>query len=127
MREQTEVWLEYAKRDLSAAEALYAHRRYAYVLFACQQAIEKTIKAVLVEQTGGLPRKIHDLVTLCREAGIALSPEQAELLGELTYLYIETRYPGMNTDAAFAMDTEDAEHYWSQTKEVCAWLREMIR
>jgi len=127
VREQTRVWLDHAERDLTAAEQLLRIGQYPYLLFACQQAIEKTTKALIVEQTDEAPPKLHDLVALCHRAGVAVSRGREELLGELTYLYIDTRYPGMETDAAFVMDRENAEHYYSQTREVCRWLRGMIR
>lgn len=51
-------WVDLAGYDLATAEAMLASGRYLYVLFCSQQAIEKRIKARLVEQTGEFPRAL---------------------------------------------------------------------
>ena len=40
-------WMEQARHDLQTAKAMLAARRYLYVLFCCQQAVEKAIKGLL--------------------------------------------------------------------------------
>lgn len=39
--EKYEYWLDIAKYDLETAEAMFDSGRYLYVVFMCQQSIEK--------------------------------------------------------------------------------------
>jgi len=39
-------WKSYAERDLDAAQAMFETGRWFYVLFMCQQAVEKLIKGI---------------------------------------------------------------------------------
>lgn len=48
-------WLEQGTYDLETARAMLASGRYLYVLFCCQQAVEKTLKALIVHRTGEFP------------------------------------------------------------------------
>ena len=49
-------WAERAQYDLDTADAMFKAGRYLYVLFCCQQAVEKALKAVIVRGTGNCPR-----------------------------------------------------------------------
>ena len=52
MQQETKLWLERADYDLETAEAMLKSSRYLYVAFACQQAVEKYMKAFIQEKTG---------------------------------------------------------------------------
>lgn len=57
-------WLDASRYDLETARALLKSRRYLYVLFMCQQAIEKILKACATVKTGEFPPRIHNLARL---------------------------------------------------------------
>lgn len=57
-------WLDASRYDLETARALLKSRRYLYVLFMCQQAIEKILKACAMVKTGEFPPRIHNLARL---------------------------------------------------------------
>lgn len=44
--ERFEYWKSYAERDLDAAGAMFDTGRWFYVVFMCQQAVEKLIKGI---------------------------------------------------------------------------------
>ncbi|MEW6611037.1 MAG: HEPN domain-containing protein [Patescibacteria group bacterium] len=54
MKDLTKRWIEFAREDLKAAEALIvapqSFRSYQLSVMHCQQAIEKVLKAVLMEK-----------------------------------------------------------------------------
>lgn len=54
--------------------------------FFVHLAIEKALKACVVEATRDLPPRRHDLLFLADQAGTTLSPKQRD--------YLEGRYPG---------------------------------
>jgi len=48
-------WLEQARYDLETAPAMLASERCLYVLFCCRQAVEKALKALIVERSREFP------------------------------------------------------------------------
>jgi HEPN domain-containing protein len=86
-------WVELSDYDFKTAEAMQKSGRYLYVLFCCQQAVEKRLKALITDATDSFPPRWHDLIRLADFAKIALDAKQKLLLGKLTNYYIETRYP----------------------------------
>ncbi len=85
-------WLGEAKDDLSAAESLGQAVLYAQACFHCQQAAEKSLKALLLKSKGAIP-KSHSLRLLAIEAGVLdqLLDELASLEGD----YSISRYPDL--------------------------------
>lgn len=45
-KEKIAYWLDIADYDLGTAKAMMDANRYLYVIFMCQQAVEKIIKAL---------------------------------------------------------------------------------
>ena len=68
MRRRTKAWLDSARDDLEVAEEIINRDDLTHmVAFHCQQAIEKSFKAVLEEHVQIVPR-VHDLNTLRNQA-----------------------------------------------------------
>lgn len=86
-------WLEQAQYDLDTAKAMLNSRRYLYVLFCCQQAVEKILKAVIARKTAEFPPRLHNLLRLSETAGVAIDESTHDFFGELSAYYIQTRYP----------------------------------
>jgi len=64
MKRQTEHWLDKAEEDLILVEEIIDNEYLTnMVAFHSQQAIEKSIKAVLEEKENHVPR-IHNIITL---------------------------------------------------------------
>ena len=64
---QTEItrkWLDRVTYDLETAKAMLQTKRYIYVVFMCQQPIEKCLTAVLAHK-GEEVVPIHNLRRLC--------------------------------------------------------------
>ena len=57
-------WIAASRYDLETARALLESRRYLYVLFMCQQSLEKLLKAHVMARTAEFPPRIHSLVRL---------------------------------------------------------------
>jgi len=115
-------WIESAAYDLATAEAMLASGRYLYVLFCCQQAIEKRLKALLTERTGEFPPRTHDLIKLAQATKAPLPEDQDLFLRELTKYYVGTRYPEEVSLLATEATRDTAARYLSRTKEFLEWL-----
>ena len=94
MKKLVEDWMTFADEDLSVADVLSNHSMTNAMAFHCQQAIEKYLKAFLIENDIPL-QKIHDLnrlnetVKKVRDLGI-----DEDKLAEINEVYFDTRYPG---------------------------------
>lgn len=56
MKKDAKNWVQIAKYDLETAKAMMNSSRFLYVLFTCQQAVEKMLKALIVEFTKKLTK-----------------------------------------------------------------------
>ena len=59
MKEITESWLKFAKRDFMAKELLYETMKWNLFLHFTEQSIEKLLKAILLEHDV-VPPKSHN-------------------------------------------------------------------
>lgn len=94
MKSQARVWLESAGDDLTVvAEIIHRDELTHMVAFHCQQAIEKSFKAVLEEHEQTPPRT-HDLIMLhSHTQDYARLDVELDLLIQLNELYTDSRYP----------------------------------
>lgn len=125
--EDARAWLEMSKYDLDTAEAMRHSGRYLYVLFCCQQAVEKRLKGMIVAKTATMPPKIHDLLRLAEAAGIAGSPARLRLLAELNSYYVQTRYPEELGALAEQVTPALADHYLGRVKDYIGWLDQQMK
>ncbi len=59
MDEDIQYWLRLAESDMSAAEVLHQAAHELQCLFFLQQAVEKTLKALLIRKTSALAPRIQ--------------------------------------------------------------------
>jgi len=90
-----ETWLQYAADDLKSAEVLLRAKIYNMVCFHAQQAVEKTLKAMLAAANQPIPR-LHNLIRLQHLVEDALGynldiPEEDLMF--LNDIYLDSRYP----------------------------------
>lgn len=62
--ELVKKWLDRVDYDMATANAMMQTGRYIYVIFMCQQAVEKCLKAFLIHM-GRDVVPIHNLRRLC--------------------------------------------------------------
>lgn len=94
MKEQTEKWLAYADDNLQSAKLLFENQLFNPCLQNVQQAVEKMLKAVLIEY-GIKIKKTHSinaLVMILTEHGqkVDISEDERDLLDSI---YIPSKYP----------------------------------
>jgi HEPN domain-containing protein len=122
MDDLSRQWAERAQYDLDTADAMFKAERYLYVLFCCQQAVEKALKAVIVKKTGELPPRIHQLVRLVELARVAAEERQVDFLRELSNYYIPSRYPEEAAELGADVAQEDTRRVLAQSREFIQWL-----
>ena len=123
MRKETENWLSASEYDINTAEHLLKSGRYLYVVFMCHLAIEKTMKAIITEDTKKLPPKTHDLIYLADLTSIRFPANLLDFIGKINSASIVTRYPEDIKKAVAAYSETVASDYLDKTKEAVNWLR----
>ena len=126
MGETEQGWVDQAQYDLDTARAMLASSRYLYVLFCCQQAVEKTLKAVIIRRTGEMPPRVHNLLRLAEIAQVQADQVQVRLLGELSAYYIQSRYPEEIKAAGATIARAVADEALKKTEQIIPWILSMI-
>jgi HEPN domain-containing protein len=121
-------WLERSEYDLETAKAMLDAKRYLYVAYMCQQAIEKLLKAIIA-QHGKENLPIHNLNRLAELAELRseLTGEQVDLMAELTAYNIEARYGDYKESLSEVVNIQRAKTLYDQTQELFQWLFTKIR
>ena len=124
MKAEVKRWMEQAKADLKSAKNSLKSKDYYLAAFMSQQAVEKGLKSIYLEEYGEL-RKIHDLSYLARKLNF---PEEIiEKCDELTKAYIETRYPDLGSGKipAKKFSKDDAKKFLKMASEVLKCIRKI--
>lgn len=94
MKDETKKWLEYADENLASAKVLLDSELFNPCLQNAQQAVEKMLKALLIEFSIKFKKthSINQLVTMLAEnhLDIDLTEEQQDLLDSI---YLPSKYP----------------------------------
>ncbi len=126
MDEKVQNWLRYADADLGPAIVLHRGRLYAQTVFHLQQAIEKTLKALIVERASVVPLRIHSLPKLVGHLGLQIPREQMLVLQDLTLYYAGCRYPEGLGESALEVEAEEVDRLLTFTKVFIAWLKQRL-
>jgi HEPN domain-containing protein len=120
-------WLERMRYDLDTARAMLKMRKYLYVSFMCQQAVEKGLKAVLAKHNERIAL-IHNLRKLAIMANIEaeMTNDQIDLLEQLTPFAIKARYGSYKRRLSELCDRKKAAEFVSRTERLVKWLEEKI-
>lgn len=122
MKKITQKWFEFAEKDLKSAEILFKGKEYEAAIYHCHQAIEKTIKAIIVEKEIKL-RKTHDLVELLSDAKINLSSDILKFIDDLNPYYNPIRYPDAFIESKISYSRATCKKILATTKEVIKWIK----
>ena len=124
--EKFEYWRDIAQYDLKTAQAMYRTGRWLYVVFMCQQAIEKLCKGLyLLFIDDNIPR-IHDINSLVTKFAEKLpepiDDEKRLLFAKLSAFYLNNRYPEYKERLSMSLDKKEAGNILKKSREVFKWL-----
>ncbi len=102
--------------------------RYLYVVFMCQQAVEKNVKAILAFQ-GKEIKPIHHISRLSELAGILQEFEQETLtfIENLSGYYLNARYKETIGALSKAIGRKEAKEYLIKTDRLVLWLTQKMK
>jgi HEPN domain-containing protein len=114
-------WQRGARDSLESAVLLHKAGKYAIVLFHCQLAVEKALKAAYIAEHDSAPPPTHDLLELAEGLKREWTEDQLTLLDALSDLAILARYGDETWQEVQA--TEDASKRWlTQAKSFLSLL-----
>ena len=93
---------------------------YHVCAFLSQQAVEKALKALLIDRTGNFPR-IHDVVELSRR--VKAPSRITELCANINPAYTSTRYPEVASD----FDKGEVEEIVISAEEILEWIKKELK
>ena len=93
-RKDIKYWISESYEDISTAYFLKqkGNRKLESAFFG-HLATEKALKALVAQETGKTPPKIHDLILLSMKAQLSLDDSQRAFLVMINQYEIEGRYP----------------------------------
>jgi len=124
--EKVEHWLDIAEYDLETAAVMQASRRYLYTVFMCQQALEKLLKAIYIQQIGEEAPRTHNLIYLFGLCELPRQTDYLQVMTDLNTYYIEGRYPAYKQKLSQMLDENTAQSYLNKTQEIFKWLKSQL-
>ncbi|MBU7047510.1 MAG: HEPN domain-containing protein [Theionarchaea archaeon] len=108
MRREINNWWIQAERDLLSARNAFKSKDYYVTAFLCQQAVEKSLKALILHMKREF-NPSHSLIYLGKSVGI---PDMFHsFLRDLTPQYTISRYPNSSGEIPFELyDKKIASH-----------------
>jgi HEPN domain-containing protein len=124
--EKFEYWHDIAQYDLETAQAMFAAGRWLYVVFLCQQAIEKLCKGLYLLFIDDDVPYIHDINSLITRFADKLSEsiddDKRLLFAKLSAFYLNNRYPEYKARLSTSLNREEAQNILYESKEAFKWL-----
>jgi len=114
MKEETQIWLKYADENLRSAKVLSDNRLFNPCLQNIQQAVEKFLKAIIVEYSMEF-RKTHSInelnkIITANGIDIDLTDDECDFTDSI---YLPSKYPLSSALPNFEPDTEICTQYIS--------------
>jgi len=126
LQEKYEHWLDIAQYDLETAKSMLSSGRWVYVVFMCQQAVEKICKGLYTLYVDDNIPRIHNIKTIIGyfddKLPVVIPEEKFDLFNTLSAYYLNNRYPDFVSKLSSQIKEEEAMKILSQTEEVFSWL-----
>ena len=126
--EPVKAWLERTIYDFETARAMHKTGRYLYVVFMCQQAIEKAFKAMLTLQNKEV-KPIHNLSRLALLTDVLhdIDEESRVFIDSLSAYYLNARYKETISALSKTIGRKESRTYLRKSKELISWLIQKMR
>jgi HEPN domain-containing protein len=123
-----EKWLERVTYDMDTAKAMLKTKRYIYVVFMCQQALEKCLKAMLLYK-GKEIAPIHNLRRLSELGEVLGELDESKLikLDFLSHYYISASYKEDLQELSQGITRKIARDYLQFAEETITWLSQKMK
>ena len=126
LAEKFEYWRDSAQYDLETAQTMFMSGRWLYVIYMCQQAIEKLCKGLYLLYIDDNVPRIHDINSIITKFADKLpkpvNDDKRLLFARLSAFYLNNRYPDYKERLSTSLNREEAQEILDKSNEVFAWL-----
>jgi len=128
MKDETKIWLDYAKENFQSAKILLASELFNPCLQNVQQCVEKALKSLLIESSIKL-KKIHSIAKLknllhSRKIDVEISDEDCEFLDSI---YLPSKYPITSVLPYFEPDLEICNKGISIAESILKFVQNILK
>ncbi|MDN5276657.1 MAG: hypothetical protein PWR01_622 [Clostridiales bacterium] len=120
-------WLDAAEYDITTADSMFIAGRYLYVVFMCQQALEKLSKGLYVYYLDDNVPHVHNisyiLTKVTDHLAINVNDDILALLDRLSAYYLQGRYPSYKEKISQLVNKKEAKYLLNASKEVFKWMK----
>jgi HEPN domain-containing protein len=121
-----DYWLDIAQYDLVTADAMFKAGRWLYVVFMCEQAIEKLCKGLYLLYKGDDVPRVHSISQIVKKfedsLSVTVTDEQYQFFNRLSSFYLEGRYPEYMQKLSVLLNEQEAQDILNKTREGFSWL-----
>ena len=121
-----EYWLDIAQYDLESATTMLSGGRWLYVVFMCQQAIEKLAKGLYTLYIDDNIPRVHNIKSIIErfedKLPVEIPEEKYRLFEALSAYYLNNRYPDYMSKLSTQITEVEAKKMLTLTKEAFTWL-----
>ncbi len=114
--------MDIAEYDLKTAEAMLTSGRFVYVVFICQQSLEKLAKGLYNYYIDDNVPRVHNISFIINRLVEKLNIEVEEqcyyLFDKLAAYYLQGRYPSFKEKISELVSGDEARKIFEKTKEV---------
>lgn len=122
MRPEVAPWWRQAQADLATAHLIAQGGRHYAVSWFAQQAVEKGLKALYIEQRGALAPKSHDLDFLGREVHVPVTVAADVMVVNPAFDLVRYPDPGSATAPVDAVTPALAAQHLAAAERILAWI-----
>jgi HEPN domain-containing protein len=124
--EKYEYWLDIAEYDLESADTMFEGGRWLYVVFMCQQAIEKLVKGLYILYVDDDVPRLHNINDILSRFSdklpFTISEDQRIFFDRLSRYYLNNRYPEYINKLSMQTKQSEAKDVLEKSKEEFKWL-----
>ena len=126
MAKGPEEWFKQAEYDIKTAEAMFAARRYVYVVFMCHLSIEKALKGLYSQELNKIPPRTHNLLILIEKIRIEIPEDLYDFVFGLNGVSVPTRYPEDIEKMKKDYSRKKTELMLEKSKGFLKWLKRKL-
>ena len=125
--EAVKRWVESAEENLKEADDMFGLKHYDWALFFGQLALEKLLKAIIIQNTDEAPPYIHNLERLAKQADISMPDDDKNSLSEITTFHVAARYGNIKSDLYHKATHDFTVKYIEIIKYYYIWFKKQIK
>jgi len=127
MKPDSKIWYEQAEEHYRDAEFCLKGARYGLSLYCYHQALEKILKAAIVEFVNKIPSKSHQLDFLLKETKLSVdNPQWFEELAKITQHFWRIRYPDIRLTKTYSSKAR-IKNIVKSFEEIYLWVKNKLK